>query len=39
VRAILARCSRPSMFDLAAIGIAAACFLFIFALLYVLERV
>jgi len=27
------------MFDLAAIGIAAACFAFIYLLLYVLERV
>jgi hypothetical protein len=27
------------MYDLAAIGVVAACFLFAFALLYVLERV
>jgi hypothetical protein len=27
------------MYDLAAIGVAAACFLFVFALLYVLGRV
>jgi hypothetical protein len=30
---------RPLMFDLAALAIALACFLLIFALLYVLEQV
>ena len=37
--ATLFRWSGPAMFDLAAIGVAVVCFVFVFALLYVLERV